>query len=120
MYKIDFYADKNGYSEVIDYIKKLDNSNQKQDKQILKKLYYQLDMLSNLGNEMKMPQSRFLKGYKYPLMELRPLPERVFYASWKKDRFVILSHYTKKANKTDPREISKALTRLEDWLERND
>ncbi|QNQ82932.1 type II toxin-antitoxin system RelE/ParE family toxin (plasmid) [Lactobacillus sp. PV037] len=119
MYNIDFYEDKNGQSDIIDFIKKLDRSNQKQDKQILTKLYYQLDMLSNLGNRMKMPQSKFLKGYKHPLMELRPQPERVFYASWKKDRYVILSHYTKKDNKTDPKEIAKALARLDDWLERN-
>ncbi|TDN27680.1 addiction module toxin RelE, partial [Lactobacillus crispatus] len=38
----------------------------------------------------------------------------------KKDRYVILSHYTKKNNKTDPREIAKALDRLDDWLERNE
>ena len=71
-------------------------------------------MLSQLGNRMKMPRSRFLKEYRHPLMELRPIPERLFYASWKQDRFIILSHYTKKSNKTDPREIAKALDRLDD------
>ena len=120
MYQIDFYEDKNGKSDVTDYIYQLDHSRQKQDKQILTKLSYQLEMLSQLGKDMKMPQSKFLRGYRHPLMELRPLPERFFYAGWKKDRYVILSHYTKKSNKTNPREIVKALDRLDDWLERND
>lgn len=119
MYQIDFYEDENGNSDVEDFIKKLDSSNQLQDKQILKKIYHQLELLGDLGYMITMPQSRNLKGYKYPLKELRPLPERIFYAAWANDRFVLLSHYTKKGNKTDPREIDKALRRLEDWLERN-
>lgn len=80
MYEIDFYEDEQGRSDVHEYISKLDNSNQKQDKQILNKLVYQLAMLEQLGNQMKPPQAKFLKGYRHPLMELRPQPERFFYA----------------------------------------
>lgn len=120
MYQVDFYEDEYGRSDVKEYIRQLDQSNQKQDKQVLTKFSYQVSMLEQLGNYMGMPQSRFLKGYRHPLLELRPLPERFFYAGWKKDRYVILSHYTKKNNKTDPREIAKALDRLDDWLERNE
>lgn len=120
MYQIDFYEDENGYSDIEEFIHHLDNSNQKQDHQILTKLTYQLDLLSQLGNKMHEPQAKFLKGYRYPLMELRPLPERFFYAGWSKNRFVILSHYTKKQNKTDPHEIEKALNRLDDWISRKD
>lgn len=120
MYEIDFYEDKNGYSDVNEYIDKLDQSSQKQDKQILTKLTYQLNLLEILGNRMHESQAKFLKGYRHPLMELRPMPERFFYAGWAKNRFVILSHYRKKTDKTDPRQIAKALDRLDDWLERND
>lgn len=120
MYDIDFYEDKSGYSDVADFINFLDQSNQKQDLQILKKLTYQLELLSQLGNKMHEPQAKFIKGYRHPLMELRPMPERFFYAGWSKNRFVILSHYTKKQNKTDPREIEKALDRLDDWLKRKE
>ncbi|MCT7802354.1 MAG: type II toxin-antitoxin system RelE/ParE family toxin, partial [Lactobacillus crispatus] len=97
MYQVDFYADEYGQSDVMEYIHQLDQSKQKQDKQVLTKLAYQIDMLEQLGNQMGMPQSRFLKGYRHPLLELRPLPERFFYAGWKKNRYVILSHYTKKS-----------------------
>lgn len=118
MYQIDFYEDKNGISDVTEFIEYLDQSTQKQDHQILTKLTYQLELLSQLGNMMHEPQAKFLKGYRHPLMELRPMPERFFYASWDRNRFVILSHYKKKQNKTDPREVEKALDRLDDWLER--
>lgn len=118
MYQIDFYENKQGYSDVVSFIEKLDQSRQIQDQQVLKKLTYQLELLSALGDLMHEPQAKRLKGYHYHLMELRPLPERFFYAKWRDDRFVILSHYTKKQNKTNPREIDKALRRLDDWLAR--
>lgn len=118
MYEVDFYEDKQGRSDVYEYISKLNHSKQKQDRQVLNKFIYQLSMLEELGGQMKPPQTKFLKGYRHPLMELRPQPERFFYAGWTKNRFVILSHYTEKNNKTDPKEIEKALNRLDDWLER--
>lgn len=78
MYQIDFYEDKTGYSDVEEFIEHLDESNQKQDHQILTKLTYQLELLSQLGNRMHEPQAKFLKDYRHPLMELRPMPERFF------------------------------------------
>lgn len=33
-------------------------------------------------------------------------------------KFILLSHYTKKHNKTDPRQVNHTITLLEDWLER--
>lgn len=120
MFQIDFYEDRNGYSEIEEYLKKLDNSNQRDDKKVLKKIINQLDMLALLGNQLHEPQAKFLKGYRHPIMELRPMPERIFYASWNKDRFVLLHHYTKKQNKTSKKEVEKALNNLDDWLERMD
>lgn len=120
MYEIDFYEDKNGYSEIKEYLQKLDNSNQKNDKKVFKKIINQLNMLEQLGNQLHEPQAKFLRGYRHPLMELRPMPERIFYAAWDKNRFVLLHHYTKKQNKTSQKEVEKALNNLDDWLERND
>lgn len=48
MYQIDFYEDKTGYSDVEEFIEHLDKSTQKQDHQILTKLTYQLELLSQL------------------------------------------------------------------------
>jgi phage-related protein len=48
------------------------------------------------------------------------MPERIFYASWSDNRYVLLSHYTKKQNATDPRQVDRALNLLDDWLNRKE
>ncbi|WP_054679424.1 type II toxin-antitoxin system RelE/ParE family toxin [Lacticaseibacillus sharpeae] len=118
MYRIDLYEDKDGYSDVDEYIQELTHSTNKQDIAILKKIRYQLTMLESLGPALREPPVKELKGYKYKLFELRPQPERIFFAFWDTDRYVLLSHYTKKQNKTDSKQIDRALKRLEDWLKR--
>jgi phage-related protein len=117
-YEIEFYEDNDGYSEIDDFLHHLDESNQKFDKALLKKIIHQMNMLEMLGPKLNEPQSKFLKGYRHPIMELRPMPERIFYAAWQNDKFVLLHHYTKKQNKTDPKELEKALKKLDDWYER--
>lgn len=119
MYKIVFYEDSMGNSEVKDYFERIRVSNQLEDKKIYGKARHQIDMLSMLGPQLHMPSSRRLKGLKYPLMELRPQPERIFYVTWQKNKYILLSHYTKKQNRTDPKELKKALILAQDWFERN-
>lgn len=118
MYEIEVYEDKKGDSEIEDWLNKLNDSKQKDDQKILKKIRYQLKILAELGPEIRPPHSKVLKGYKYPIMELRPQPERIFYASYDGEKFVLLSHYMKKQNKTDKRQVQHAIALLEDWLER--
>ncbi|KLI74590.1 MULTISPECIES: type II toxin-antitoxin system RelE/ParE family toxin [Lacticaseibacillus] len=120
MYEVDFYEDKDGYSEIHDFLDRLNDSAQKSDRVLLAKTLYQIDLLEQLGPNMKMPQARMLKGYSKPLFELRPMPERIFYAAWNGNHYILLHHYTKRQNKTDRREIQKALSNLEDWLKRKE
>ena len=75
-------------------------------------------MLKLFGPKLNEPHAKFLKGYKYPIMALRPMPEKIFYAAWNNNGFILLHHYTKKQNKTDLREINRALKKLEDWYNR--
>ena len=119
MNEIIFYEDRDGNSEIGDYFEKISHSHQKQDKAIFKKLVHQMNLLEMLGTQLKEPQAKYLKHLDLPLWELRPMPERIFYGTWQGDKFILLSHYTKKSNSTDPREINKALRLLKDWYERN-
>lgn len=119
MYKVIFYEDENGKSETFEYFKAIALSNQKQDAAVYKKMRHQINMLKSLGPLVHSPQSKKLKGYKFPLWELRPLPERVFYGLWHGDTFILLNHYTKKSNETDPRQIERAISLLDSWYERN-
>lgn len=47
------------------------------------------------------------------------MPERIFYARWHDNHFILLSHYTKRQNETDRREVLRAIRLYEDWIERN-
>lgn len=114
-YELVFYEDENGYSEVAEFIQTLSNSSQKADVTLLKKIVHQFNMLKILGNELNEPQSKQLTEYDLPIMELRPMPECIFYASWQGDKYVILHHYTKKQNYTDPKEVKKVVEKIEDW-----
>ena len=41
-YEIEFYEDKKGQSQIVDWIKDLDSNPTKENKSTLKKLYYQM------------------------------------------------------------------------------
>jgi hypothetical protein len=58
-----------------------------------------------------------LKGEEnYNLYELRPLGERIFCCLWNGNNFVLLSHYRKDDNETDPKELSKARRLRDKWM----
>ena len=52
------------------------------------------------------------------LWELRPLKDRIFFAYWKDDIFILIHHFEKKTQKTPKREIEQAQRNLADWKER--
>lgn len=54
------------------------------------------------------------------LWELRPTRDRIFFAYWKDNKFILLSHFVKKTQKTPFREIERAERILADFLERNE
>lgn len=117
-YQIIFYSNAKGNNDIATFLTNLSNSHQKNDIALMKKITHQLDMLTDLGPNLGMPQSKLLKGYAYPLYKLRPQPERIFYAVVWDNEILLLHHYTKRTNKTDQRQITKALNNLKDWLQR--
>lgn len=90
MYEIKFYEDKNGRSEVYEYI----------------------EMLSKNGLNLSEP---FLKKIDKEIWELRPLRNRILFASLYNNKFILLSIFMKKTQKTPKREIEKAKKFLEDY-----
>lgn len=119
MYEIIFYEDAKGKSEVRDYIQKLSKeSNFIKDSKInLNKIVAYLDVLEEIGTRAGDPVTKHLDG---KIWELRPLRNRILYASFDSNKFVILHHFIKKTQKTPKREIEKAKRNLEDFLERNE
>ncbi len=62
------------------------------------------------------PVSKHLDG---EIWELRPLDNRILYAYYKDNKFVLLHQFTKKTQKTPKREIEQAKRNLLDYIERN-
>lgn len=71
--------------------------------------------LSEYGTSAGAP---FVKHIEGELWELRPLRDRIFFASWSNDSFILLHQFRKKTQKTPAREIEKAKRALADLIER--
>ena len=76
-----------------------------------------LDLLEEFGTRIGEPVTKHLDG---EIWELRPLRNRLLYAYYKDNKFIILHHFIKKTQKTPKREIEQAKKNLQDYLERNE
>jgi phage-related protein len=109
-WQIEFFADNDGSSPVIEFINTLPTEERV-------KIRNQLRLLQEFGIQLGMPQARPLKGYK-PLWELRPMPNRLIYVAMSGRRFVVLHAFKKRSQKTPPNEIKIAEKRYELLLAR--
>lgn len=103
MYEIIFYEDKNGKSEVADWIRDF-------------KIVSYFNQLEKMGTRVGAPVTKHLEG---EIWELRPFENRILYAYFQDNKFIILSHFVKKTRKTPRRELEKAKRNLQDFQERN-
>jgi phage-related protein len=117
LYKIIFYEDENGSSEVVSYIKELQKRSKKSKecRVLFNKIVAYLDMLEEQGTRIGEP---FTKHLEEDLWELRPLKHRFLYAYYKENTFVILHHFMKKTQKTPKRELKNAKRKLMQFKER--
>lgn len=119
MFEIQFYKDKNGRSEIIDYLDELKvKATTSKDARINReKILVYLQALSEYGTRIGKPIVKHIEG---DIWELRPLRNRIFFFYWKDNKFVLLHHYTKKSQKMPTKELNKARVILKDFLERNE
>lgn len=118
MYKIEFYRDKNGNSEISEYFYDLaQRSKTDKNARINKnKIFAYIKALEEYGTRIGTPIVKHIEGN---FWELRPLKNRIFFFYWKDNKFVLVHHFVKKTQKTPKKEIEKALLNIKDWLERN-
>lgn len=118
MYSVEFYEDKNGESEVRDYLEQLsqeaiESKNARINKE---KIFAYIRALQIYGTRIGNPIVKHIQG---DLWELRPLSNRIFFFYWKEYKFVLVHHYVKKSQKAPKKEIKKAMNNIKDWMERN-
>ena len=73
--------------------------------------------LSDRGLNLGAP---YIKHVDQEIWELRPLRDRILFAYWENNKFIILSHFMKQTQKTPKKEIEKAKRYLYDYKKRSD
>lgn len=117
MYKIEIYQDRNGKSEIKEYIKKLNEKNSKDYSIKLNKIIAYIRMLEKNGLSIGQP---YIKHLDSNIWELRPLRDRILFAYYKDKKFVLLSVFLKQTRKTPKKEIEKAKKILTDYIKRSE
>ncbi len=117
MFKIKLYEDEQGYSDVKTFIQSLkDKSEKSKDVRInFSKVVAYIDILEEMGTRVGEPVTKHLDG---EIWELRPISNRILYAFYSEDTFVLLHHFKKKTQKTPHREIEKEKREIEDYRRR--
>ena len=112
------HGGKNGKSAIADFIRELNVRavTNKECRINFNKIVAYMDMLEEFGTRIGEPVTKHLDG---EIWELRPLKNRLLYAYYKDNKFIILHHFVKKTQKTPKREIEQAKRNLQDYLERN-
>lgn len=116
MYQIRFYKNKNGKSPVEEYILELANRKDKESRVKFNKIRDYIKVLSEYGTRIGAP---YVKHLDDEIWELRPLRDRIMFAAWNGENFVLLHHFMKQTQKTPQREIVQAKKNLKDLLERS-
>ena len=114
-YKVEFYEDEKGFCPIVDWIRELDRINSKENRSMLKKVYFQIERLENEGIGVSEPVAKRLDE---DIWELRPIPNRIFFGTINGKRIVLLHHFRKKSQKTPRREIEQAKREYISWLKR--
>lgn len=115
MYQIIFLNDKNGENEVQNYIKKL-QYNTKTDRIKLNKIIAYMRLLEEKGLTLGEP---YIKHIIDNIWELRPLKDRILFATLENNKFIILNYFAKSTQKTPKREIEKAKRILDNYKKRS-
>ena len=118
MYEVKFYRDKNDRSEIIEYLDVLQKkgTTSKTERINRDKILAYMIALKQYGTRIGQPIVKHIDGN---LWELRPLANRIFFFYWKNNKYVLLHHFIKKTQKTPPREIEQARSKLKDFIERH-
>lgn len=116
MYEIEIYEDRNGKSEIKEYITYLQMRRTKDNNIKFNKIISYIRILSDKGLTLGEP---YIKHLEDEIWELRPLRDRILFAYNDNNKFILLSIFMKQTRKTPYREIEKAKRLLKDYKDRS-
>lgn len=119
MHIIEFYKDKNGSCEIVDFLEKLRiKSTKSKDARIqYNQIVFYIDMLSKNGTNLPL---NITKHIDEDIWELRPGNNRVFYFYYKNNTYVLLHYFRKKSQKTPKREIDRAKANRDEYIKQKE
>lgn len=117
IYDVIIYSDSKGNEPIAEYINGLrakiyTNKNARVN---FNKIIAYIDLLCEDGTRIGEPVTKHLDG---EIWELRPLRNRILYAYYKDDTFILLHHFIKKTEKLPRWELEKAKSNLADYIAR--
>jgi phage-related protein len=115
MYNVFYYRDKNGESPIENHIKALASKSDKDSRIKLNKILDYIVYLQQAGTNAGEPYVKHLDG---EIWELRPIRDRILFAAWDGEQFILLHYFMKKTQKTPRRELEQAKRNLADYRER--
>ena len=115
MYKIEFYENQHGESDVWDFLETLRiKSTTNKDARIqYNQIIFYIDLLAKNGTNLPTNITKHLED---DIWELRPGNNRVFYFYYDESQYVLLHHFRKKSQKTPKREIIRAKSERDDYI----
>ena len=116
MYNIYFFEDSKGNKPVRDFIRDLGKHTDKASRVRLHKIQDYIKALREYGKGAGQPYIKPLDG---DIWEMRPTSDRILFAAWLGDGFVLLHHFVKKTRKTPKSEIEQAKRNLTRFKEVN-
>ena len=118
MYKIIFYENKNGHSELYEELMRIaKGAGRNKDLRIqYKQITYCVELLKNQGTNLP---TNIAKHIQDDIWELRPGNNRVLYFYFENNTFVLLHMFRKQTQKTPILEIEKAKKERNDFVMRN-
>lgn len=113
-FTVEFYETADGKSPIDDFIKS-------QPRKMQAKIFRSLQLLSEYGNELRLPDSENLgDGIFEVRTKLGSDIIRILYFFFVGNKAVLTNGFVKKTQKTPPAEIALAKKRRADYLSRND
>ena len=112
MHKLILYADRQGKSQILDYMDELTANGSKDSRVKLNKINEYFRLLSMHGTYLPEQYVKHLDG---EIWERRPLRDRILFAGVVDGAFVLLHCFVKKTQKTPKREIEQAKRELADY-----
>ena len=69
------------------------------------------------GTRAGLPATKYIDG---DIWELRPTRDRILFAYWEDNKFILLHHFVKKTKKTPKKEFQQARRNWMDFLKRSE